>query len=141
MSSHMHIGTAASVPGQIVYGQFDAVPLPTGGYDSFPVIIAQGKSEGPTFWITGSIHGNEHSGLAVIHRLLGPGGTDFPLADLRGTVVLIPTLNPAGLRAAARAPHYNRGIDPNRTFPAVKSPNGDTHNQEGPPAALEAAYA
>ena len=40
----IQIGTARSQPGDIVYGQFDAVPLPTGGMDAFPVIIAQGRA-------------------------------------------------------------------------------------------------
>lgn len=118
MSNPVTVGTATGVPGQIVYGTFEGVPLPTGGKDSFPVIVAQGKEEGPVLWLTGSIHGNEHSGLAVIHRLLGPGGADFPLHLLRGAVVMVPTLSPAGLRAESRSPYYGRGADPNRLFPA-----------------------
>ncbi|GAB4573529.1 MAG: M14 family metallopeptidase [Anaerolineae bacterium] len=142
MSTTLQIGTAQAIPGQITYGIFEGVSLPTGGTDAFPIIIATGKEEGPVFWITGSIHGNEYSGMAVIHRLLGPGGAAFPLELLRGTVVMIPTLNPAGLRTESRAPYYNRGADPNRMFPAPKRPSAkhDASEDSSPPA-LELAYA
>ena len=79
------IGTATAQPGQIVTGTFDGVALPTGGVDTLPIIIAQGDPAGPIFWITGSIHGNELSGLSAIHKLLGPNGVDFPLDELTGT--------------------------------------------------------
>src|SRR6185369_15071728 len=94
----IQISTAISEPNKIVYGQFKGVGLPTGGSDDMPVIIAQGKEDGACLWITGSIHGNEYSGLSAILTLLGVDGRDFPLDDLRGTVVMMPCLNPAGLR-------------------------------------------
>jgi predicted deacylase len=139
MSKSVSVGTVTSAPGQIVYGVFEGVGLPTGGTDDFPIIIAQGKQDGPVLWITGTIHGNEYSGMSTIHRLLGPGGRDFPLNDLRGTVVLIPTLNPAGLRTESRAPYYNHGADPNRMFPAPERP-GKTGSDETPSTALEDVY-
>ena len=141
MNTPMTIGTARSAPGEIAYGTFEGVALPTGGSDDFAIILAQGKAEGPTLWVTGSIHGNEYSGMAVIHHLLGPGGTYFPIDDLRGTVVMIPTLSPAGLRTEARSPYYNRGADPNRMFPAPERPASDARDEEQAPAALETAYA
>lgn len=142
MSHSVHVGTATAVPGQITYGVFEGVPLPTGGTDPIPVIIAQGKKEGPTLWITGSIHGNEYSGMAVIHRLLGPGGVDFPLAGLAGTVIMVPTLNPAGLRTEARSPYYSHGSDPNRLFPAPRraNKNSSTMTEDSVPTPLERVY-
>ncbi len=140
MSATIHVGTVQATPGSITYGSFDGVPLPTGGTDALPVIIAAGKKDGPVLWITGSIHGNEYSGLSTIHRLLGPGGTAFPLHDLRGTVIMIPTLSPAGLRTEARAPYYNRGSDPNRMFPAPAHPRRPGNNDDGPPGILEQVY-
>ena len=135
MSASIEIGTARSRPGKVVYGQFDAVPLPTGGVDMLPVIIAQGRtSDGPVLWLTGSIHGNEYDGLLVIHHLLTPELVDH----LVGTIVAIPTLNPAGLRLNERAPYYLHGKDPNRLFPGLPI-DGNGHDLHLP-TALEMAY-
>ncbi len=141
MSKTVTVGTAKSAAGQIVFGEFPGVALPTGGTDAFPVIIAKGKETGPVLWITGSIHGNEYSGMATIHKLLGPKGADFPLDELRGTVVMIPTLNPAGLRTVSRSPYYNYGADPNRMFPAPKrQQKKEQTSEDGAPAPLERVY-
>jgi uncharacterized protein len=136
MTAHIQIGTAYSEPGKLVYGTFDAVPLPTGGSDVFPIIIAQGESDTkPVLWLTANIHGGEYDGVAVIHHLLTPE----LLGHLNGTIVAIPTLNPAGLRTGERSPYYLNGKDPNRLFPGL--PNVDTPEQSAPPSALEAAFA
>jgi hypothetical protein len=135
MTSSIQIGTATSKPGEIVYGRFDAVPLPTGGMDSFPVIIVQGRAgSGPALWLTANIHGAEYDGLAAIHQLIGP---DL-LTDLTGTIIAIPTLNPAGLRIGERSPYYLRGKDPNRLFPGLPGTNDE--EDMSPPSALELAY-
>lgn len=135
------VGSAKAMPGEVTYGSFEGVPLPTGGTDALPVIIASGKKDGPVLWITGSIHGNEYSGMATIHRLLGPDAQDFPLDDLRGTVIMVPTLNPAGLRTENRSPYYNRGSDPNRMFPAPVRPRKKRNsNDDAPPTVLERVY-
>lgn len=134
MPSTIQVGTAHSKPGEIVYGHFEAVPLPTGGTDAFPVIIAQGRAgPGPVLWLTANIHGGEYNGVAVVHQLLTPE----LLPDLSGAVVAIPTLNPAGLRMGARSPYYLRGKDPNRLFPVFENAEDD----HLPPSALEIAYA
>jgi uncharacterized protein len=135
MASSIEIGTARSQPGEIVYGTFEAVPLPTGGSDSFPVIIAQGKpGKGPVLWLTGNIHGAEYDGLAVIHQLMQPE----LVAQLKGTVIAIPSLNPAGLRIGQRSPYYLADKDPNRLFPGL--PTVDEPDDATPPSALEMAY-
>ncbi len=136
MASCIQIGTARSEPGTLVYGTFDAVPLPTGGSDAFPIIIAQGKSSSkPVLWLTANIHGGEYDGVAVIHHLL----TADLLQNLNGTIVAIPTLNPAGLRTGERSPYYLNGKDPNRLFPGL--PTIDTPDTSPPPSALEMAFA
>ncbi|NLX09052.1 MAG: succinylglutamate desuccinylase/aspartoacylase family protein [Chloroflexi bacterium] len=130
----VEVGTARSRPGEIVYGHFDATPLPTGGADFFPVIIAQGRSgEGPVLWVTGNIHGGEYDGVATIHQLVTP---DL-IEDLTGTLVAIPTLNPAGLRTGERSPYYLYGRDPNRLFPGL---SGEHPAEVGHLSAMEIAY-
>ncbi len=134
-SSVIQVGTARSKPGEIVYGQFEAVPLPTGGADFFPVIIAQGRmADGPVLWLTANIHGGEYDGLAVLHQFMH---ADLP-DQLTGTVIAIPTLSPAGLRIGERSPYYLRGKDPNRIFPGLAG--SDDEDEGAPPSALELAY-
>lgn len=106
------IGGAQSEPGKLVYGFIDAMELPTGTSDKIPVIIAQGKTDGPTFFISANVHGNELTGVAVIHEVI----TEDLVNDLKGSVVAIPTLNPTGLRMHQRYPEY-QDADPNRQFP------------------------
>ena len=127
------IGTAAAKRGEIVYGEYFLVQHPVGGAEILPVIIAQGSEDGPVFWITAGIHGIEHAGIQVIHKLITPE----LVKQLRGTIVAIPTLNPAGLRTLERQAYYHAG-DPNRLFPDGRTPKTDPDKM--PPSALEQAY-
>src|SRR5262245_20244884 len=109
MKSKLEIGSASGQPGKLSYGALEAVALPSGGSDNFPIIIAQGPHDGPVLWLTASIHGAEYTGIQVIHQFMTTG-----LAEkLRGAVVDVPTLNPAGLRTVDRGAYYLRGQDPN----------------------------
>lgn len=113
------LGTATARPGEISFGYLEVVELPTGISERAPVVLACGRGDGPTFWFTGNIHGNEYTGLlaiqrAITERLAGE------LDQLRGTVVAVPSLNPAGLRVSKRQPYFDPSTDPNRTFPGQK---------------------
>lgn len=111
MAHNITVGNATGKRGQYAYGTVATMPLPSGGMENWPVIIAQGD-DGPVLWLTANIHGSEVTGLAAIQEVLTP---DLP-RRLHGTVVVIPTLNPAGLRVAKRRPYYD-DHDPNRLFP------------------------
>ena len=119
----LQIGTAASTPGEYAYGVIPVLELPTGGQETIPVVIAQGREAGPLLWVTANIHGGELTGIASIHRLLLE---DLP-AKLRGTAVFLPTINPAGLRVMQRYPYYE-ARDPNRVWPAPGAENGGSRN-------------
>ncbi|GAA0228268.1 succinylglutamate desuccinylase/aspartoacylase family protein [Haladaptatus pallidirubidus] len=108
----MNLGTAESAPGELVTGWFDVTDLPTGTPERLPVLIAEGEEDGPTLWITASIHGNEVTALAVAQDVM----KENLESKIRGTVVCLPTLNPAGLRQTSRASYYHDD-DPNRYFP------------------------
>jgi len=111
-SAPFSIGSATSRPGELAYGDLAVLDLPSGGQERLPVIIAQGHEPGPTLWLTANIHGAELTGLPVIHRVL----TNELAGRLRGTIIALPTLNPAGIRTAARLPYYSQ-TDPNRLWP------------------------
>jgi hypothetical protein len=57
---------------------------------------------------------------------------------MRGTIVAIPGLNPAGLRTSTREP-YHAPKDPNRLWPDGK-PKSPPDPDEEPPSSLERAY-
>jgi predicted deacylase len=127
------VGTATAKRGEITYGEFPLVQHPVGGADALPVILAQGREDGPVFWITAGIHGIEHAGIQVIHKLITPE----LVKDLHGTIVAIPALNPSGLRTLQREAYYHDG-DPNRLFPDGREYQSDPDKM--PPSALEQAY-
>jgi predicted deacylase len=119
------IGNAKSEPGKLVYGFVDAMDLPTGTKDKIPVIIGQGEKEGPTFFITANVHGNELTGVAVIHDLM----TDELVKNLKGTIVAMPTVDPTALRLYRRYPEY-QNEDPNRLFPEGRFEKPEDANED-----------
>lgn len=108
----MQIGSVESEPGELVTGWLDVTDLPTGTPERLPLLVAEGEEDGPTLWITASIHGNEVTGLAVAQDVM----TEELPSEIRGTVVCLPNLNPAGLRRNTRTSYYD-DEDPNRYFP------------------------
>ena len=128
------IGTAKAKPGAIQYGRIEALDHPTGHKEFFPVIIAQGKTDGPCLWLTAGIHGPEQVGPTVLYKLINQ---DL-IEKLRGTIIAIPALSPAGLRTMLREP-YHDNTDPNRLWPEIK-PKSKDDPDEDPPSSLELAY-
>src|SRR5258708_12995307 len=113
MRPPLEIGSACAQPGQIVCGELEAVELPSGGVDSFPIILAQGKHDGPVLWLTASIHGSEYTGIPVIHQLITPE----LVGKLRGTILSVPTLNPAALPTAPPPRSHLPRQPPHLLFP------------------------
>src|SRR5215510_3850355 len=113
MVKTLKLGTATAKAGTLQYGQWEAFTHPTGQAEWLPVIIAQGKQDGPCIWLTAGIHGPEHTGPVVLYRLL----TQELVDRLKGTIVCIPALTPTGLRTSSYVPHYER-LNPNRLWPS-----------------------
>ncbi|MFX0108168.1 MAG: succinylglutamate desuccinylase/aspartoacylase family protein [Candidatus Hodarchaeota archaeon] len=119
------VGSAKSESGKIVYGFIEGIALPTGGFEKLPVIIAQGLEDGPTLFLTANVHGNELTGIAIIHEVI----TQDLAKELKGTIVAIPTLNPSGLRAGTRHPEFSEK-DPNRMYPQTRFLKKDDEEDE-----------
>ncbi|MCL7454625.1 MAG: succinylglutamate desuccinylase/aspartoacylase family protein [Anaerolineae bacterium] len=134
MTKALTIGTATAQPGTIQYGRWEALSHPTGHAEFLPVIIAQGAADGPCLWLTAGIHGPEQAGPAVLYRLI----TQELVDRLKGTIIAIPALNPAGLRTNQRQP-YHADKDPNRLWPDGK-PDKKPDPDKDPPTSLERAY-
>lgn len=135
MTQTLTLGTAQAKPGTIQYGRWEALTHPTGHVEFLPIIIAQGTKEGPCLWLTAGIHGAEQAGPVVLYNLI----TQDLVERMRGTIVAIPALNPAGLRTMQREP-YHVPVDPNRLWPDGK-PEGALDPDKAPPSSLEEAYA
>lgn len=131
----IRLGTAVSQPGTIQTGRWEIFTHPTGLVEWLPIIIAQGREPGPTFWLTAGIHGPEHSGPHILYRLL----TDELVAQLHGTIIAIPALTPSGLRTGSYVP-YHEPKNPNRYWPDGRNkPHEDVEKR--PPTILEKGFA
>ncbi len=124
----LRIGTCEARPGKMSFGYLEVLTHFDGTVERLPVVIACGKEEGPCLWVTGNIHGDEPVGLVVIQSAVTQGLAKR-LRDLRGTVVALPTLNPAGLRVGRRQPYYDARTDPNRTFPDAAKVSDDVSRE------------
>jgi len=109
------LGTASAAPGEVARSWFDVADLPTGAAERLPVVIANGPEDGPVLWLTGGVHGDEATGVAVVQDAMATLA-DAALSELTGAVVAVPVVSPAGLRRNARHTYYG-DEDPNRRFP------------------------
>lgn len=134
MPQPIQLGDAITKHGTIQFGKWEALTHPTGHLEFLPVILAQGRQDGPCIWLTAGIHGPEHTGPSVIYRLITPELVD----RLKGTIVALPALSPAGLRTLKREP-YHAPTDPNRMWPDGK-PEKPLDPDKDPPSSLEQAY-
>ncbi len=135
MVKEVRLGTAVSRPGTLQYGQWSALTHPTGHDEFLPVIIAQGREEGPCIWLTTGIHGTEHAGPWVLYELL----TQELVDHLSGTIVAIPSLCPVGARVHKYVP-YIVDTNPNRLWPDGKPEATRRDPEKRPPSSLEVAY-
>jgi len=79
-----------------------------------PLAVVAGERAGPTVWINSALHGDEYLGPATVARLL----SDLEPGDIRGRLILTPTLNPRGTRAMLRTDGPD-GLDLNRVWSAT----------------------
>lgn len=83
-------------------------------------MIERAKEPGPTIWLCGAMHGNEVTGIEVIHRIF-----NFLKRNSlkKGTLYAIPMINPLGFEMVRRENPYD-DEDINRNFPGDN--NGNT---------------
>src|SRR5690349_14865003 len=75
----MKIGTCVAKPGKMSFGFLEVMTHFDGTPERLPVVIAAGRHDGPCFWVTGNIHGDEYVGLLAVQ-----GGVTRALADRLG---------------------------------------------------------
>lgn len=77
---------------------FRAGETATGQRWLVPVVVVKGARPGPRLLVTAGIHGDELNGIDVLHRLV----RTLNPAELSGTLVAVPGLNPPGLLQGTR---------------------------------------
>lgn len=58
----MEVFDIHSKKGEKVFGHIDMLEYPHGTKERLPICLIEGLEEGPTFLLTGNIHGNELQG-------------------------------------------------------------------------------
>jgi uncharacterized protein len=86
-----------------------------------PVEVIRGKKDGPTLFISSTIHGDEINGIEIIRNLLA----SKLLKDISGTLIVIPIVNIFGFNDRTRYLPDRRDL--NRCFPGLK--NGSLTSQ------------
>jgi len=93
------------------------------GEDSFsnpirvPILVAKGTKKGPVLGLTAAIHGNELNGIPIIHKVFD----DLDVTNLKGVLIAVPGLNPAGMFNEQR--RFIDQEDLNRNFPGKANGN------------------
>ena len=82
---------------------YSAIPIPI-------AVIANG--EGPTVLFTAGNHGNEYEGQVALREFV----RQIDPADVRGRIIVLPSLNMPAVRADARVSPLD-GANLNRVFP------------------------
>jgi len=83
-----------------------------------PVLIVNGRREGPTLCLTAAIHGDELNGIEMVRRVMH----DLDPDKLKGAVIGIPIVNLQGFRRGSRYLPDRRDL--NRYFPG--NPSGSS---------------
>jgi predicted deacylase len=101
--------------------ELSQLTMPSG--NPIPVLSLDSAIPGPRVVVTANIHGDEVTGIGIVHNL----ALCLPDLLLRGSVVMYPTLNPAGLAAGSRVLPGD-GQDLNRMFPGrPRGPASERH--------------
>lgn len=121
MIKHFTIDGVEIKPGQTARINIDMGSI----YDftdvKMPVEVIRGRKDGPTFFISSTIHGDEINGIEIVRRLLASP----KLKKICGTLIVIPIVNIFGFNDRSRYLPDRRDL--NRCFPGLK--NGSLTSQ------------
>jgi uncharacterized protein len=106
------IGTAVARAGEVARGELRVGSLADGSPIVLPIFIASGRTDGPTVWLEGCIHGEEYGGAASIIEFMRTVNLD----RLQGTVIGVPVANPPSFNFRSRVSSLD-GQNLNRIFP------------------------
>ncbi len=120
-SRDITIGNATVAPGQSQLVELPFGRLPTQTILNVPVIVINGRRDGPRLWLSAAIHGDELNGVEIIRRV----AERVDAAKLRGAILATPIVNVLGFLQQDRYLPDRRDL--NRSFPG--SPRGALASQ------------
>lgn len=115
----------ALVRGQAIETRLRTIELADGSWVDLPLIVLRGARPGPVFYIGAAFHGDEVNGVEVATRF----ARGLDLAELDGTVLLVPAQNPLALQTQHRVfvGHYLKSpLDQSPNDPWISFP-GDAN--------------
>lgn len=97
-NSVLNISTLSIQPGERLTIALPTPEIYTCAPFYIPAHIIHGKKAGPTLFISGALHGDEINGVAMTQQLL----QSSLLKSIKGTLIVVPTLNIYGLMTLSR---------------------------------------
>ena len=114
----LRVGSCIAEAGRLTTGVIHVTEDPAGGSVEIPILVLSGKSEGPTLWINGGIHGDEPQGAWAIFALL----KEVDPESLQGAIIAAPFMNVPAFESRARGnPLDPFAYDMNRLYPGSES--------------------
>ena len=118
----IYFGDVKAREGEVARGRWRVLELSDGSWVEFPVMIINGIEDGPIVYLGALMHGDEYSGIGVLHHVqeaLSP-------ERMHGSVIMVPVQNPIAHRARGRLTLIVQSDTPNmhRAWPG--SSDGDT---------------
>ena len=112
--STLTVGSIRCAPGEKASGYIEAVSRVDGTSLGFPVVLVNGKKDGPVLLADGGIHGDEQEGTLAITAL----ARELDPSALRGAFIGVPVMNVGAFEAMARGnPRDTHTYDMNRMYP------------------------
>lgn len=108
------VGEETVAPGERRTIELEIPQLYTHTRMIMPVHVVHGRREGPVLFVNAALHGDELTGVAVIHRLMQQRGIE----RLRGTLLAVPVVNVYGFIHQSRYLPDRRDL--NRSFPGFE---------------------
>lgn len=108
------VGDVIVKPGRKTRIELPFAKVVTGATENLPVVVINGRSQGPHVWLSGAIHGDELNGVEIVRRII----RELDAKSLRGAVIAVPIVNPLGFMIESRYLPDRRDL--NRSFPGSK---------------------
>jgi hypothetical protein len=108
----MTVGEITAAPGQVARG-FLTADVGRGVTVRMPVVVVNGKADGPVFAVTAGVHGAEYPGIEAAIRL----SRTLDPAEVRGAVIVVPVVSVPAFQRRAIYVNPLDGINFNRVCP------------------------
>ncbi len=121
----IEIGSVSVAKGEKANGTLKIGELPDASPIEIPVMVVNGRGDGPTLWVQSAIHGVELCGTFAIPKIV----KELDSSELNGVFVGIPAVNVPAVRVQGRGNPYEQFAHPdlNRVFPGKQ--DGTTTEQ------------